>query len=287
MTSQKYDVSICIANYNMEDTIHESLNSILEHIPDDYELVIVDESNDNSRGIIDSIRSENKLTKVYVSDLGYSASINRAVKEANGDIVLTHIDMDDWYDSRYFEAFIQLYVEIRESKGQDFWFSCPNFNMTGRSAYLRRYKLKELPLGAGEREYRWRIVTSGEFKRVSIDKKISERITMSKRKNIVSRVRRTYGLLRGLFQIGYTIRRVVAEEGLSENRPWYSKIFILTILPVAYATSVFYDSVNSSVSNEGQSLQDQLDKNTHTVTELQEIYDIEGNLEIDSLLNAD
>ncbi|WP_394349455.1 glycosyltransferase [Halorubrum halophilum] len=44
-----YDVSICVANYNMSDTIKESLNSVLEGIPSDYELVIVDESDDGSK----------------------------------------------------------------------------------------------------------------------------------------------------------------------------------------------------------------------------------------------
>lgn len=279
-----HDVSICIANYNMEDTICESLKSILENIPDDYELVIVDESDDDSREVIKSLKVKNPIKTIYVSNYGYSASINRAVEEASGNIVLTHVDMDDWYDSRFFEPFVELYIEIREERGgENFWFSCPNFNITGRAAYLERYKLKDLPIGAGEREYRWRLLMSDEFVGVDIDKKISSRINLSERKTLLSRMERTFNLIVGLFQIGYTLERVVKEEILYSSRPLHSKLFTLIVIPFAYIVAQSRSSVESNVPEDGEPLKTHLSRNTYTLNELQERYSTESHSKIISL----
>ena len=170
-------VSICIVNYNMEDTIKESLTSVVEHVPSDYEIIIVDESADRSREIIEEFKSKNRIEKVYVKEMGYSRSRNLAVEEASGDLVITHVDMDDWYDSRYFEPFIELYVRIREARdGNDFYFSLPNFNITSKELYLKKYKLRDLPLGPGQRDYRWRAITAEEYIEIDINETISERL---------------------------------------------------------------------------------------------------------------
>ena len=47
MLTPKY--SICICNYNMNDTLERSINSILKQIDDEIEIIVVDDgSNDNS-----------------------------------------------------------------------------------------------------------------------------------------------------------------------------------------------------------------------------------------------
>lgn len=281
-------VSICIANYNMEDTIRESLGSVVEHIPNDYEVVIVDESDDDSRTIIDELDIENPVKKIYVEDLGLSRSRNLAVTEASGEIVITHVDMDDWYDSRYFEPFVELYVRIRESRdGRDFFFGCPNFNITSREAYLERYKLRDLPIGPGERDYRWRAILSDEFIRVEIDENISERLKLSNRKTIPSRARRAFNLIEGLFTIGYSVRRVLDEEVFDCGDPYYSQLYKLVILPIAFVTSQFNDDVDSGVPRFGDSLASKMKQRTYTVNELQNKFDIDDDLKIKTLINCE
>lgn len=281
-------VSICIANYNMEDTIKESLDSVVQSIPDDYEIVIVDESDDCSRDIINGFDTKNQLKKVYVENLGYSRSRNLAVEEASGEIVVTHVDMDDWYDSRYFEPFIELYIKIREAKnGNDFYFSLPNFNITSKEAYLQKYNLRELPMGPGQRDYRWRAIAADEYIEVDIDEKISGRIQFSDRKTIISRARRAFKQLEGLFIIGYTIRRILFEVVLREGDPLYSKIYKSAILPIAFVTSLFKQNVDTPIPEDADTLASEIDRRTYTVSELQDKYDIEQPMKINTLLNSD
>lgn len=278
-------VSICIANYNMADTIEESLDSIVEHLPSSYELVIVDESDDGSREIIEGLDVQNPVKSVYVDDYGLSRSRNLAVEEASGEIVITHVDMDDRYDSRYFDPFVELYVRIRESRdGQDFFFACPNFNITSREAYLEKYRLRDLPIGPGERDYRWRVITSDEFIRVTVDADVSERIKLSGRKTILSRARRAFNLVEGLFVIGYSARRIVDEEVFDRGDPYYSQLYKLAILPIAFVTSRFKESIDGDVPEGGDSLESEMKRRTYTVSELQEEYDIDQELKINELV---
>lgn len=282
------DVSICIANYNMADTIQESLNSVIEHLPPEYELVIVDESNDGSREIIDKLETKNPIQKIYVEDLGLSRSRNLAVEKASGDIVITHVDMDDWYDSRYFEPLVELYIRLREARGgRNFFFSAPNFNITGREAYLERYRLKDLPIGPGERDYRWRVVTADEYIRVKVDKDISGRLKLSDRKTIDSRAKRAFNHIEGLFTIGYSVKRILNEEVFGRDDSYYSQIYKLAIIPVAFVTSQFKRNIESAVPRGGDSLSAEIDQRTYTVNELQEKYGIEETMEINSLLDSD
>lgn len=281
-------VSICIANYNMVDTIQESLNSIVENIPPEYELVIVDESDDGSREIIDELDIENPVKKIYAEDLGLSRSRNLAVEEASGDIVITHVDMDDWYDSEYFDPLVELYVRIREARGgDDFFFSAPNFNITGRKSYLRNYKLKDLPIGVGERDYRWRVVLAEEYLQVKIDKKISGRISLSDRKTVRSRAKRAFNLIEGLFRIGYSTQRILQEEVLDRDYPVYSQLYKLAILPAAYVTSQFKSDIESAVPQGGDSLAREIDRRTYTVSELCNKYNIKETLKINTMLDAE
>jgi glycosyltransferase involved in cell wall biosynthesis len=271
----------------MVDTIQESLNSIVENIPPEYELVIVDESDDGSRKIIDELDIENPVKKVYAEDLGLSRSRNLAVEEASGDIVITHVDMDDWYDSEYFEPFVELYLRIREARnGKDFFFSPQNLNITSRNAYLEKYKLKDLPIGVGERDYRWRVVMADEYIRVKTDKKISGRLTFSDRKTVWSRAKRAFNLIEGLFRIGYGTRRILQEELLERDDPVYSQLYKLAILPVAYVTSQFKQDIESAVPQDGNSLSREIDRRTYTVSELHDKYDIEETLKIDTMLGS-
>jgi len=283
-----WNVSICIANYNMADTIYESLRSVVEHAPSDYEIVIVDESDDGSREIIDEMDFENPLRMINAEDLGLSRSRNLAVKEASGDIIISHVDMDDWYDSRYFEPFVELYVSIREARGgEDFLFSCPNFNITGRESYLDNYKLKDLPIGPGERDYRWRAITSEEYVTVTVDANVSGRIKLSDRKTICSRARRGFNHMVGLFLIGYSVRRILDEEVFRDVDPYYSPLFRLAILPIAFVISQFRPGVDSAVPRGGDSLSAEIERRTYKIGELRERYDIEEPMLIDSLLGGD
>jgi glycosyltransferase involved in cell wall biosynthesis len=272
----------------MADTIEESLRSVVEDIPEEYEIVIVDESDDGTREIINDLEIPNPINKIYVDDLGYSRSRNLAVEKASGDIVLMHVDMDDWYDSRYFEPFVELYERIREARdGRDFWLSCQNFNITGRKAYLDRYELKDLPLGPGEREYRWRLVTADEYFQVDMDETVSGRIQLSERKTLSSRAKRAYKHIEGLFTIGYSVRRIVGEEVFGRGDPLSSQVYKLAILPIAFVTSQFQEDVDTAVPEGGGSLASEMERRTYTISELRDTFDLEEKLKLDAMIDRE
>lgn len=273
-------VSICIASWNMADTIKESLSSIVEHLPRNFEIVVVDQSTDGSKAIIDEVSSTSELDfrKVFTSHpLGVGHARNLAVCTATGDIVITHVDADDWYDSRYFVALVELYLLIRERRGGDYFLSCPNMNISSREFMRNEYLLSSLPIGANEKEYRWRAYENGDFVGVRLTEEISGRIALSERKTIYHRMRRTYLRHLGMYRIGYNTRRLIQEDVVM--RPWslYSRVFRLAIIPVVWVHSQFVDELRAAPVP-GKTLPEAMLESTYTVAELRREYDIDGEL---------
>lgn len=94
--------TISIINYNMADTIEESLRSVLDQLTDEFEVLVVDGgSTDGSLEILSSLSDEYENLRYFVSPYGCNGSrgTDRAlsVTEAEGEFVLTHIDVDDKY----------------------------------------------------------------------------------------------------------------------------------------------------------------------------------------------
>jgi glycosyltransferase involved in cell wall biosynthesis len=279
-------VSICIASYNMADTIETSLVSITESLPQNFEIVIVDESTDGSKKIIDDVASRSALEfkRVYNSvPLGVGHARNLAVCEATGDIVITHVDADDWYESRYFPALVELYLKTRERRGSDFFFSCPNMNISSRQFMKEHYLLSSLPIGANEREYRWRAHRNEDLIQLVVDDDVSGRIKLSDRKTIASRVKRTYSMQLGMYRIGYTTRRIMREDIIERSWPLYSQLFRVLILPLVWLQSLFVEPVCHAPIG-GKTLSEAIAERTFDLEELRRAYDISGDLLIDDLV---
>lgn len=278
--------SICIASYNMVDTIEESLQTITEELPEDYEIVVVNQSVDGSEEVIDRIASESELPfKTIHTDLplGVGHARNLAVCKATGDVVVTHVDADDWYDSRFFPAFVDLYRRIKKNRETDFFFSCPNMNISSREYMLDEYLLSSLPIGANEKEYRWRAYKNDDYIRVTIDSEVSGRIKLSDRKTITSRIKRTHLRHIGMYKTGYSSRRILKEDVLYRDWPLYSQIFRVAILPLAWLQSLIGTTICDSPV-EGKLLPEVLEECTYTLAELREMYELHDELLIDNIV---
>lgn len=279
-------VSICIASYNMADTIEESLSSIIEELPENFEVVIVDQSTDGSKTIIEDVSSASGLEfKTVFADhpLGVGHARNLAVCEATGDIVITHVDADDWYDSRYFPAFVELYLAIREERGGDFFFSCPNMNISSKAYMKSNYLLSSLPIGANEKEYRWKAYRNGDFVGLRLNEETSGRIKLSERKTIWSRIRRTYTRHLGMYKIGYGPRRILEEDVRLRSWPLYSRLFRLALIPIVWFHSLFVTEIASSPVP-GKTLPEALAESTYELDALKETYDLGDDGRIDELV---
>lgn len=284
---QATSVSICIASYNMSDTIEESLESIISDLPQNFEITITDQSTDGSKDIISQIASESKLNfnTIYVDfPLGVGHSRNLAVCEAAGDIVITHVDADDWYDSRYFSALVELYLEIRAARGSDFFFSCPNMNISTREFMMENYLLTSVPIGANEKEYVWRAIRNQDFVELTVDDDVSGRIKLSDRKTLMSRVKRTYARHLGMYKIGYSTVRILKEDVIETDWPLYSRLFRTAILPFVMIHSLLINTI-CYAPIEKNSLSELADDCVYTVNEIKKRYNISQELSIDRLMN--
>ena len=128
--------SICMCNFNMEDTIERSLESIFNQVNDDFEVVLVDDgSSDNSVKIVKKLQLTYKnlnliqLKRDSKRKLGFTRNI--AIKEAKGKYVMLHLDCDDIFGP-YLDDFAFLFHKIESAIGYNILLSGKHINMASR-----------------------------------------------------------------------------------------------------------------------------------------------------------
>lgn len=80
-------ISIIIPNYNGEELLKKNLPKVLDAVGDAEIIVVDDASTDGSLDVLDSFKSKIKIIK-NEKNLGFSSTVNRGVKAAEGDIVI-------------------------------------------------------------------------------------------------------------------------------------------------------------------------------------------------------
>lgn len=102
-------VSIIVPVYNVENFIHECINSILKQTFTDFELILVDDGSvDLSGAICDDYSKQDKRIKViHKENGGQSSARNRGIEAAKGDYI-GFIDSDDWISD---EMYMILYTK--------------------------------------------------------------------------------------------------------------------------------------------------------------------------------
>lgn len=88
-------VSVLTALFNAEKTLAASIDSILAQSYQDFELIIIDDcSKDSSSQVISTFKDPRIVYFRNERNMGLSASLNRALKNARGDYIARH-DADD------------------------------------------------------------------------------------------------------------------------------------------------------------------------------------------------
>jgi len=126
--------SICISNYNMEDTIRDSIESICGQIDERFEVVIVDDgSSDESLSILEILGSEHyniriiPLARDKRRKLGETRNIS--IRAARGKYCILHIECDDKWDD-FIRTFTKIYHEIEKRTNiSDFMLSGSQIQM--------------------------------------------------------------------------------------------------------------------------------------------------------------
>jgi hypothetical protein len=179
---------------------------------------------------------------------------------------------------------VELYLEIKKEHGSDFFFSCPNMNITSREYMKSEYMLTSLSIGANEKEYRWRAYKNKDFLTIKDINKVSGRIKLSDRKTIMSRMKRTYARHIGMYKIGYSTKQLIKEDIIERPWPLYSRLFMTAILPFVWFHSLFVETV-CHAPVEGKTLPEVATEHTHKLSELKEKYNISKDLKIDEIID--
>ena len=106
---KKYDVSIIVPVYNVEDYIDKCLSSLVNQTLENIEIIVVnDGSPDNSQKIIDKyVKKYPKKVKCYVKENGGQGSArNFGLTKAKGEYI-EYCDSDDYVEEDMFEKMYQ------------------------------------------------------------------------------------------------------------------------------------------------------------------------------------
>ena len=135
----KPQFSICMCNYNMEETIEVAIRSICDQIDDNFEIIVVDDgSNDSSQDIIRSLRSEFKnirgifLKRDRKRFLGETRNI--AARHARGSYLIHHVDADDEW-SKSIQMLTEVYIRICKAIGKEVWLAGNQFQICPRRLF--------------------------------------------------------------------------------------------------------------------------------------------------------
>ena len=117
MSKSNISITVILSVYNSEDTINESVESILNQSFSDFELLIMDDgSTDNTSKIISNLDKENSCIKSYRNkkNIGLTKSLNILINETRGEFIARQDADDVSYRDRFQNQikFITYYPDI-------------------------------------------------------------------------------------------------------------------------------------------------------------------------------
>ena len=133
--------SVCIANYNMNRTLKQSLTSVLNQLNENFEVIVVDDGSDDLsvQTLLEIKKNYSNLTIIPLlrdkrRKLGETRNVS--IRAARGKYVLLHLDADDIWDN-FIVSFTRLYHEIEKRMGlEDFMLSGAQINMATRNLLI-------------------------------------------------------------------------------------------------------------------------------------------------------
>ena len=129
-------ISIIMPVYKVEQYLDRCLSSIVAQTYTDFELLLVDDGSPDRCGeICDGwAQKDSRIKVLHQSNLGVSASRNRALDAARGEYI-TFVDSDDWLEVDC----LQQMMNLAEATGADI-VCCNHFNDGTKQKVNYRYK---------------------------------------------------------------------------------------------------------------------------------------------------
>lgn len=108
------NISVVLTCYNGARWIRRAIESILAQTYEDFELVIIDDgSTDNSKEIVASHLCDERVRYIYKKNRGFSATVNRGIKESNGSLI-GFIGQDDLWMPNKLELQVKYFSEHKD-----------------------------------------------------------------------------------------------------------------------------------------------------------------------------
>ena len=154
MDGSDVEYTIAICNYEMADTLRESLKSVLSQVDDRFEVLVVDDgSADGSVEILRSLEHEHENFRLYQGNNDNLAEArNCSFRQARGRFVIESMDADDRYRP-VVQDFVRIYHALEDARDGDFYLWGRSINMAPRRLLLE-YPYRSL--GYGEDKDFWR-----------------------------------------------------------------------------------------------------------------------------------
>lgn len=138
-------VSIITVSYNSENTIRDTIESVLEQTYPNIEYLIIDglstdETFEIAKSYVDKFKERGyKFSIVTEKDCGIYDAMNKGIRMSIGEIIGI-INSDDWYEKNA----IQRVVEIYESNEFDYFYAdmCV---VKGKRRMIKKAKLRKYP----------------------------------------------------------------------------------------------------------------------------------------------
>lgn len=140
MMNNDVKYSICMCNYNMADTIEQSLTSLLKQLDGRFEVVLVDDgSSDESVAIAKTMQTKHPNLRIVALPRDRNRKLgktrNISIAEAQGEYVLLHLDSDDVFGP-YLTDFVEVFHRIESCLRRDILLSGQHINMSRRDFLL-------------------------------------------------------------------------------------------------------------------------------------------------------
>lgn len=238
----RYTYSIAMCNYNMAGTIEESLRSILDNVTDEYEVVVVDESTDDSRRVVRELQKSYDNLRLVELEPDPSRPLGRmrniAVREADGEFVLTYMDADDRYECGITD-FAEIYTQLRNQLGKDFYLSGGNINISSREFLRTTGQHRDLPISAAEEDFRIRMLARGDIINLRHEPLAEEIAPPERKESKLYSLRRLFRATVSRFQMGISFPSLFRNKVIQgENINLVGQLSYLFVLPTAYLVAL-------------------------------------------------
>jgi glycosyltransferase involved in cell wall biosynthesis len=279
MSEKGIKYSICICNRNMADTLHESLNSVLEQIGDEFEVIVIDDSStDNSKEILEELSAKFNALRVYYLEKDKNRRLgktrNISFLKARGQWCIFHIDTDDLIGP-YILEFVKVIEVLNNKMRKDNLFSGKQIHMAKRDFLISHGPFKNIYRGE-DRDLYQRLSLTNQWVSVSHERFI-HRIDRNKKKLIYKTIRDNWDQMVTDMQMSpipykYLKESFIRIKQIGLIRILFRTFFILPALIAAQRRGLFL--TNDRVNDYTQFAKYR-EKNTKTLSEWKTILGID------------